>query len=69
MLWIKHTKRFDYTKLRLTDDYLYDSEEEDKQTDKQTHKKRNKKEPPEKAPINDAKEFSKLIAREETKHE
>ena len=58
----KDTQKIDYTKLRLADVYLYDSEEEDKQTDKQT----DKKEPPKKATIIDAKEFSKLIPREET---
>ena len=40
----KGTKKFDYTKLRLADDYLYESEEEDKQADK----KPDKKEPPKK---------------------
>ena len=35
----KETKKFDYTKLRLADDYLYDSEEEDNQTDKKPDKK------------------------------
>ena len=39
----KDTQKIDYTKLRLADVYLYDSEEEDKQTDK--------KEPPKKATI------------------
>ena len=31
----KHKKKFSHTKLRLVDDYLYDSEEGDKQIDKQ----------------------------------
>ena len=38
----KVTKKFDYTKLRLTDDYEYEPEEEEKETDK----KPIKKEPP-----------------------
>ena len=38
----KDTKKFDYTKLRLFDDYEYESEKEEKETDK----KPNQKEPP-----------------------
>ena len=40
----KDTQIFGYAKLRLTDDYDYNSEEEEKQTDK----KPDKKEPPKK---------------------
>ena len=58
----KNTKIIDYTKLRLTDDYWYESEGEDKQTDKKLHKK----EPSKKLEISDAKEFNKLINKEET---
>ena len=36
----KDTKKFDYTKLRLTDDYEYESEKEEKKTDKKPDKKR-----------------------------
>ena len=57
----KH-KIIDYTKLRLTDDYWYESEGEDKQTDKKLHKK----EPSKKLEISDVKEFNKLINKEET---
>ena len=35
----KDTKKFDYTKLRLSDDYEYESEEDEKQTDKKSYKK------------------------------
>ena len=38
-------KKFDYRKLRFTDNYLYPSEEEQQQ---QTSKEFNKKEPPKK---------------------
>ena len=41
----KDAKKFDYIKLRLSDDYEYESEEEEKETDK----KLNKKEPPKNA--------------------
>ena len=34
----KYIEKFDYTKLRLTDDYLYESEEEKEQTDKKPTK-------------------------------
>ena len=40
----KNTKKSDYTKLRLTDDYEYESEKEEKETDK----KPDTKEPPKK---------------------
>ena len=35
----KNTKKHDDTKSRLTDDYEYESEEEEKQTDKKSDKK------------------------------
>ena len=58
----KDTKKFDYTKLRLTDDYEYESEEEEKETDK----KPDKKEPPKKPTEDSAKELSELVNKEET---
>ena len=36
-------QKIDYTKLRLTYDYMYESEEEDKQTDKKEPPKKTKK--------------------------
>ena len=59
----KDSKNFDYKKLRLTNDYQYESEEEE---EKQT----SKKEPPEKPTKTDINslvisKFSKLIAEEE----
>ena len=38
----KTQKKIDYTKLRLTDDYEYEPEKQEKETDKEP----NKKEPP-----------------------
>ena len=58
----KVTEKFDYTKLRLTDDYEYEPEEEEKETDK----KPIKKEPPKNPTENAAKELSKLVNKEET---
>ena len=55
-------KKFDYKKLRLTDNYKCESEEEEKQIDK----KPDKKEPPKKPTEYDVKELSKLINKEET---
>ena len=55
-------KKIDYIKLIIADDYSHDSQEEDKQADK----KPDKKDPLKKPTIIDAKEFSKLITREET---
>ena len=54
--------KFDYTKLRFTDDYLQQFEEEEGQTDK----KLDKKEPPKKPTKTDVKEFNKLIIEKET---
>ena len=59
----KNRKNFDYTKLRLTDDYQYKSENEEKQ---QTSKKFNKKEPPKKPTKTDVNELNELIIKEET---
>ena len=58
----KYAKKFDFTKLRLTDDYTYESVKEEKVTDK----KSNKKEPPKKPTENSVKELSKLVNKEET---
>ena len=58
----KDTKKFYYTKLRLSDDYEYESKKEEKETDK----KPNKKEPPKKPTENSAKELGKLVNKEET---
>ena len=57
----KYTKKYDYTKLILANDYLYDSEEEDKETDK----KPDQTEPPKKPGINDVKKFTNLINKED----
>ena len=57
----KDTKKFGYTKLRLTEDYESESYEE-----KQTRKKPDKKEPPKKPTSTDMKEFNKLVIKEET---
>ena len=57
----KNRKKFDYKKLRLTDDYLHPSEEE-----QQTSKKFNKKEPPKKPTQTDIDEFTEFIITEET---
>ena len=60
---IGNANKFDYTKLRLTDDYQYESEEgEENQTDKNP----DKKEPPKKTTKNDVKKINKLIIKEET---
>ena len=55
-------KNFNYTKLKLTDDYQYKSEEEQEQTSK----KPNKKEPPKKPTKTDVNEFNELIIKKET---
>ena len=55
-------RRKKYTKLRLPDDYEYESEEEEKETDK----KPDKKEPPKKPTENSVKELSELVNKEET---
>ena len=39
----KDVKKFDYTKLMLTNDYLYESEEGEKQTDKKSDKNKRPK--------------------------
>ena len=57
-------KKFNYTKLRLTDDYQYESENKEKQ--EQTSKKSNKKEPPKKPRKTDVKELNELIIKKET---
>ena len=59
----KNKKNFDYTKLRLTNDYQYESENEEEQ---QTSKKFNKKEPPIKPTKTDVNELNELIVKEET---
>ena len=58
----KDTEKFDYTKLRLSDDYEYESEEEEKHNDKIPDKKEPSKKPTETS----AKELSKLVNKEET---
>ena len=55
---IKDTKKFNYTKLRLANDYEYESEKEE-----QTKKQPDKTESPKKPTRTDAKEFSEIIAR------
>ena len=57
-------KKFNYTKLRLTDDYQYESENKEKQ--EQISKKSNKKEPPKKPKKTDVKELNELIIKKET---
>ena len=58
----KDRKIFNYTKLRLTDDYQCESEEEQEQISK----KSNKKEPPKKPGKTDVKEFNELIIKKKT---
>ena len=58
---IKDTKKFNYTKLRLANDYEYESEKEE-----QTKKQPDKTESPKKPTRTDAKEFSEIIARKKT---
>ena len=57
----KDTKKFNYKKLRFTDDYQYKFEEEKEQTSK----KSDKKEPPKKQTKTDVKELDELITKEE----
>ena len=59
----KNRKNFDYTKLRVTDDYQHKSVNEEEQ---QTSKKFNKKEPPKKPTKTDVNELNELIIKEET---
>ena len=58
----KETKKFDYTKLRLTDHYEYEFEKGEKETDK----KPDKKEQPKKPTENSVKKLSELVDKEET---
>ena len=57
----ENRKKFDYKKLRLTDDYLYPSEEKEQQTSKNF----NKKEPSKKPTKSDFDELDELIIKEE----
>ena len=59
----KDTKKFDYKKLILTDDYQYESEEENKQ---QTRKKPDKKEPLKKSMKDDLNKLNKWVNKNET---
>ena len=59
----KDSKNFDYKKLRLIDDYQYESENEEEQ---QTSKKFNKKKSPKKLTKTDVDELNELIMKEET---
>ena len=52
----KDTKKFDYKKLRLSDDYQYESEEE---TEQQTSRKPDKNESPKKPTKTDLGDFNK----------
>ena len=58
----KDKKKFNYPKLSLTDDYQYESENEE---EKQTSKKFNKKEPPKKPTKTDVEELNELIIKKE----
>ena len=58
----KDTKKFNYKKLRLTDDYQYESEEEKEQTSKRS----DKKEPPKKPTKTDVRELNEFITKEGT---
>ena len=58
----KNTKKFNYKKLGLTNDYQYEFEEEKKQT----NKKSDKEEPPKKPTKTDVRELNELITKEET---
>ena len=59
----KDRKNFNYIKLRLTDDYQYESENEEEQ---RTSKKFKKKEPLKKPTQSDANELNELIIKKET---
>ena len=58
----KNTKKYDYIKLRLTDDYQYESEKEKEQ---QASKKLGKKGPIKKPTNDDCKELDTLVTKEE----
>ena len=58
----ENKKKIDHKKLRLTDDYLYPSEEEQQQTSK----KLNKKESPKRPTKTDFDELNEQILKEET---
>ena len=58
----KDTKKYDYIKLRLTDDYQYESEKEKEQ---QASKKLGKKGPIKKPTNDDCKELDTLVTKEE----
>ena len=60
----KNTKKFNYKKLGLTNDYQYEFEEEKKQT----NKKSDKEEPPKKPTKTDVRELNELITKGETGH-
>ena len=63
----KNKKPFYYKKLRLTDDYQYQSEEEEKEEkEQQTSKKPDKKEPLKKSTKNDWIEFNEWVNEKET---
>ena len=57
----KDTKKINYKKLRLNNDYQYESEEEKEQTSI----KSDKKEPPKKPTKTDVRELNELITKEE----
>ena len=61
-LTTKDRKKINYTKLRLINDYQYQSKEEQEQTSK----KFNKREPPKKPTKTDVKELNELIIKKET---
>ena len=58
----KDTKKFNYKKLRVTDDYQYDSEEEKEQTSKNSDKKELLKKPTK----TDVRELNEFIIKEQT---
>ena len=58
----KDTQKINYKKLRLNNDYQYESEEEKEQTSI----KSDKKEPPKKPTKTDVRELNEFITKEET---
>ena len=62
----KYRRNLNYKKLRLTDDYQYESEEEEEQQQQQISKKPNKKELLKKLTKDESKTFNEWLNKEET---
>ena len=61
----KNKNLFYYKKLRLTDDYQYEPEEEKEEEKQETSKKSDKKEPPQKSPKGVVSNFNKWVNKKE----